>query len=235
MTMRSAWLRQADDLLRGRLVPAPAGAAVATATRALPMSLLQLLSFIIAFGLCYGAVMGAFGGLAGERLLQVVYSALKVPLLLLATFLLSLPSFYVLNTLFGVAADFTEALRALLATQAGLTIILAAFAPFTALWYASSDHYRLAILFNALMFGLASLGAQVLLRRLYRPLIERDKRHRTLLRIWLIVYAFVGIQMGWLLRPFVGDPRMPTRFFRDDTWGNAYIKVIEIIMEVVGQ
>ena len=34
-------------------------------------------------------------------------------------------------------------------------MILAAFAPFTALWYASSSDYRMAILFNALMFGLA--------------------------------------------------------------------------------
>ena len=199
------------------------------------MSLLQLLGFIVAFGLCYGAVMGTFGGITGERLLQVAYSAVKVPLLLLATFVLSLPSFYVLNTLFGVAEDFADALRALLATQAGLTIILAAFAPFTALWYASSDHYRMAVLFNALMFGLASLGAQVLLRRLYRPLIERDVRHRVLVRIWLIVYAFVGIQMGWLLRPFVGHPGMATGFFREDTWGNAYVKLVEMVMEVVGR
>ena len=233
--MRNVWLQRVDDLLRGRLVPAPAGAALGGGVvRALPVSLLQLLGFIVAFGLCYGAVMGTFGGISGERLLQVVYSAVKVPLLLLATFVLSLPSFFVLNTLFGVAEDFAESLRALLATQAGLTIILAAFAPFTALWYASFDHYRMAILFNALMFGLASLGAQVLLRRLYRPLIERDARHRVLLRIWLVVYAFVGIQMGWLLRPFVGHPGIATGFFREDTWGNAYVKVVEMVMEGVG-
>jgi hypothetical protein len=45
----------------------------------------------------------------------------------------------------------------------------------------------------------------------------------------------VGIQMGWLLRPFVGDPRSPTRFFREDTWGNAYVKVVEMVLEVVGR
>lgn len=226
------WL-QVDDLLRGRLVPAHAPAVGLPERR--PIGLPHLLTFIVLFGLAYGAVMGTFAGVTGERLLQVVYSAVKVPLLLLITFVLSLPNFYVLNTLFGVGADFAQALRALLATQAALTVILAAFAPFTALWYASSSDYRMAILFNALMFGLASAGAQLLLRRLYRPLIERDARHRTLLRVWLVVYAFVGIQMGWLLRPFVGDPRAPTRFFREDTWGNAYVKVVEMVLEVVGR
>ena len=27
-----------------------------------------------------------------------------------------------------------------------------------------------------------------------------------MLRTWLVIYVFVGIQMGWVLRPFIGDP-----------------------------
>jgi len=71
-----------------------------------------------------------------------------------------------------------------------------------------------AILFNALMFGIASFTAQFLLRRLYRPLIERNPKHRVLLRAWLIVFAFVGIQMGWVLRPLIGAPGTPFSWFR---------------------
>src|SRR4051812_34943562 len=99
---------------------------------------LYLLALITLFGVFYGAVMGTFGGVRGERALQLLYSGLKVPLLLLVTFGLSLPSFFVLNTLLGVRADFAKALRALIATQAVLTLILASLAPFTALWYVSS-------------------------------------------------------------------------------------------------
>ena len=54
--------------------------------------------------------MGTFGGLHGDRPLQLLYSALKVPLLLLVTFCLSLPSFFVLNTILGVRADFRRVL-----------------------------------------------------------------------------------------------------------------------------
>jgi hypothetical protein len=196
--------------------------------------LAQLGLMVAVFGITYGAVMGSFGGVLGERFWQVVFSAVKVPLLLLGTFALSLPSFFVVNTLFGLRSDFSQSLRALLATQAGLTIILASFAPFTVVWYASSSNYQGAILFNTLMFGCASLSAQWLLRRFYEPLIARNPRHRMLLRAWLVIYAFVGIQMAWVLRPFIGNPAGPTQFFRQDAWGNAYVRLAHILLTFLG-
>ena len=196
--------------------------------------LLQLGLLISVFGILYGAVMGSFGGVFGERFWQVVFSAVKVPFLLMGTFALSLPSFFVVNTLFGLRSDFSYSLRALLATQAGLTIVLASFAPFTVLWYVSFSNYRAAILFNMLMFGSASITAQWLLRRFYEPLIQRNRRHRTLMRAWLVIYAFVGIQMAWILRPFIGSPYAPTQFFRQDAWGNAYVRLANIILSLIG-
>ena len=77
------------------------------------------------------------------------------------------------------------------------------------------------------MFGVASVAAQWMLRRFYRPLIARNPRHRLLLRTWLVIYAFVGIQMAWVLRPFVGAPHAPTRFFRQEAWGNAYVELAD--------
>lgn len=216
--------RQADDLLRDRRGLAEPGR---------PLSLGALARTLLIFGAFYGGIMGTFGGLAGDRIAQVAVSGAKVPFLLLATFALSVPSFYVLNTLLGLASDFPQAFRALLSTQAGLTIILASFAPFTLFWYASSADYTSAVLFNALMFGVASLGAQGLLRRGYRPLIAKNPRHRTLVRAWVVIYAFVGIQMGWLLRPFIGAPNEPVQFFRSGAWDNAYIVVARLIWDTV--
>ena len=219
----SSLLAHADDLLRGRMGE-PARPTV---------TLWHLLVLITLFGLFYGAVMGTFGGVRGERAYQLLYSGVKVPLLLLVTFALSLPSFFVLNTLLGVRADFAAALRALVSTQAVLTIVLASCAPFTALWYASSGAYRPAILFNAAMFGVASFAAQASLRRWYAPLVARNPRHRLLLRVWLVIYAFVGVQMAWVLRPFVGAPNAPTRFFREGAWGNAYVEIANMVVEVI--
>ncbi len=181
----------------------------------------------------YGAVMGSFGGVGVDRLWQVAFSAIKVPLLLLVTFLIGLPSFFVLNTLFGLRRDFAEALRALVAAQAGLAIVLASLAPFTLVWYASSGDYPAAILFNALMFTVASFSAQRLLREYYRPLIRRKILHRRMLGTWLAIYVFVGIQMGWVLRPFVGSPNAPVEFFRQESWGNAYEVVARLIYDAL--
>ena len=193
----------------------------------------HVIAAVVLWGLLYGAVMGTSGGIAGERLLQPLYSAIKVPLLLLITFLLGLPSFFVLNTLLGVRNDFAAALRALMLTQAALTLILASLAPFTAVWYLSFENHNAAILFNGLMFATASLSSQLVLRRLYQPLIKRNPRHRLLLRLWLTMYVFVGIQMAWVLRPFVGHPDLPTRFLREDSWSNAYVAIARIITSLV--
>lgn len=196
-------------------------------------TLLRLLAFVALGGALYGAIMGTFGGVAGERLWQVAYAALKVPLLLLVTFLVGLPSFFVLNTLLGVREDFGAALRALLAAQAGLAIVLAALSPYVVVWYASFADYEAAILFNGLLFAGASVAGQGLLRVHYRPLIERNQRHRVLLRLWIVIYVFVGVQMAWVLRPFVGSPGMPVQFFREESWGNAYVVVARLIWRAV--
>ncbi len=220
----TAWISQADAILRGRATPEH---------QPVQRTLGLLLACTVTAGMIYGGVMGSFGGVAGERLAQVFYSATKVPLLLIATFALSLPSFFVLNTLFGLRADFAAVLRALLAAQAALTVILVSLAPYTAFWYVSFAGYQVAVLFNALMFLIASLAAQYVLRGYYTPLIARNPRHRLMFRTWLLIYAFVGIQMGWVLRPFVGDPGSPVQFFRAESWGNAYVVVARMVWSVL--
>ncbi|HTU26899.1 MAG TPA: hypothetical protein VMF30_15945 [Pirellulales bacterium] len=216
-------LMRADDVLRRR------GFAVRGSTS----ELTGLAGLIAAFGMLYGALMGSYGGWWGPPALQMLYAAIKVPLLLLVTFGLSLPSFFVLNSLAGLRSDFGQAVRALLATQAGLAVILASLAPFTLFWYASCELYPAAIFFNAVMFAVASFAAQVILRAHYQPLLAKNPNHRWMLRGWLVVYAFVGIQMGWVLRPFIGDPASPVQFFRSDSWGNAYVVVARLFWQVL--
>ncbi len=37
---------------------------------------------------------------------------------------------------------------------------------------------------------------------------------KTVFRLWVIVFALVGAQMGWVLRPFVGNPNSPFTWLR---------------------
>jgi hypothetical protein len=38
--------------------------------------------------------------------------------------------------------------------------------------------------------------------------------------------------MAWVLRPFVGDPDLPTQFFRQDSWSNAYVVIARMIWDL---
>lgn len=37
---------------------------------------------------------------------------------------------------------------------------------------------------------------------------------KTVFRCWVFLFGLVGAQMGWVLRPFVGNPRIPFSWFR---------------------
>jgi hypothetical protein len=37
---------------------------------------------------------------------------------------------------------------------------------------------------------------------------------RAIFRVWMVLFGLVGAQMGWVLRPFIGDPNRPFAWFR---------------------
>jgi hypothetical protein len=46
------------------------------------------------------------------------------------------------------------------------------------------------------------------------PPPPREVNVRVVFRVWLVVFALVGAQMSWVLRPFVGNPNTPFAWFR---------------------
>jgi hypothetical protein len=187
-------------------------------------------AMVLLFAPLYGLVMGSFSVTAMDRMWLSVFAAVKVPLLLLVSSLVCLPWFFVLNTVLGLRDDFRAALQAILAGQTALSIALAALGPITLVWYASEASYRAALLFNAAAFAVATGAGQIAMLRDYRVLIRRDGRHRIGLAAWVLLYAFVGIQMGWMLRPFIGNPSDPPQFFRPEPFSNAYVVVARLFV-----
>jgi hypothetical protein len=45
-------------------------------------------------------------------------------------------------------------------------------------------------------------------------------------RLWVIVFGLVGAQMGWVLRPFIGNPNIPFTWFRP-RMSNFFMAVIQ--------
>lgn len=202
--------RDADGLLH-------ADGGFAPGARPVPLARIALL--VLACAALYGAAMGSLGG----RPEGSVWAALKLPLLLASSLALCLPNFYVVNALLGLRRDFPDAVRAILAAQGTLALALAALAPVLLVFYLSGLRYAEALFLNALLFALSALAAQVQLARHYAWLVARERRHRLALAAWFALYAFVSIKLASILRPFVGDPRLPFEAWRADPWSeNPY-------------
>ena len=54
---------------------------------------------------------------------------------------------------------------------------------------------------------------------------------RRVFRVWLVLYALVGVQMGWILRPFIGTPDLPFVWFRQ-RGGNVFLDVLGTFFEI---
>ncbi len=211
-----------------------------------------LLAAIVLAGAVYGGVMGTFQLTSLARLPLVAFSAFKVPILIVLTTAICLPAYFVLNTILGLREDFPRALRAVLIGQTAQAIALASLAPLVLVAYASGVTHGQAQLASALNFLLATGVGQVVLIRHYRVLIREDgempraagrgasgggeanggrgAKHRIMLWTWVVIYAFVGIQLGWILRPYIGVPGLPVQFFREDAFSNAYVYFLRLIL-----
>jgi hypothetical protein len=197
--------------------------------RAIVRSAWLLVGVIVVFAPLYGAMMGSFHFVSAEHVCQIAYSAVKLPLLLFATSLVCLPGFFVLNTVLGLREDFGAAVQAILAGQAVLSVVLASLSPVIRFLYFCDVSYQGAILLNGAAFAIATVVAQRVMFRYYRLLIYRRPHHKIMLAAWLVLYTFVGIQMAWALRPFVGSPDAAVTFFRDEPFSNAYVIILRLI------
>jgi hypothetical protein len=180
----------------------------------------RLAPALIGLAMFYGACMGSFAVVSGRAgaWRQMISSALKVPALFTLTLLVTFPSLYVFNALVGSRLN-ARALLNLLAAAMGVTIaLLASFGTIIAFFSFTTDSHPFMVVLNVIAFGVAGfLGLSFLLRTLKRisrnadmqaeactPGAVREGNVKLVFRLWLIVFALVGAQMSWVLRPFVG-------------------------------
>lgn len=154
----------------------------------------------------YGSIIGAF-----HSPLQVLSSAIKLPALYLITLLVCLPTLYIFNVLFGSKQSIGQHFTFLLATISVIAILLMGFAPVTLFFLITVNDYNFFLLLNVAIFTLTGILGVSFLYQIMKPVADGDtaqgiKVRTNILRFWLILYGFVGSQLGWTLRPFFGSP-----------------------------
>jgi hypothetical protein len=51
-------------------------------------------------------------------------------------------------------------------------------------------------------------------------------------KFWIIIFAFVSMQLAWNLRPFIGSKELPFELFRERE-GNFYLAVIHSVRDFI--
>jgi hypothetical protein len=191
----------------------------------------MLISSVIFFAL-HGAVMGST-----HSLWQTLSSAVKLPVLFLSTLVVCSPTLYFFNLIFGSNQSLTQNFALILTAITVTGVLLLSFTPIVLFFLLTTNIYQFFKLLNVGVFAVSGFVGVYFLSQGMRIVSTSGKEgggaRRAVVRMWIIIYAFVGSQMAWTLRPFIGAPSMDFELFRQ-LGGNFYANVFASIGEILG-
>jgi hypothetical protein len=191
---------------------------------------------IIAGAGLYGAAMGYW-----RSPVQAGYNLVKFPLVVFATALGNALLNGMLAPLLGLNLQFRQSLMLVLMSFTIAAAILGSFAPivFFMIWNTpplagqqeiSWLPYHFVQLAQVVIIAFAGVAANVRLLRLLDLLSGGQRVARRVLCAWLAGNLFLGSQLCWILRPFIGSPALPVEFLRPNAFqGNFYETVFRAI------
>ncbi len=175
----------------------------------------------------YGCTLGIW-----RSPLQSLYTAIKFPLLIFVTCCGNAAINGMLAQLLGSGLSFKQTSFAILMSFAIAATILAGLSPITLfIWYNAPPlgsetaivGHSVLLLAHVGAIAFAGVVANRRLLDLLRKVSGRAVVARPVLFSWLTGNLFLGAQLAWNLRPFIGSPALAVQFLRDDPLrGNFY-------------
>ncbi len=228
--------REISVLLRGELEPIRAWSGQWSARR----FALHVAVIVVGAGL-YGAAMGWW-----RDPQQALYVAVKFPLIILLTTLGNALLNAMLAPLLGLNIPFRQSFSVILMSFTITAVILGAFSPLMAfmVWNAppmspeaiSGATYNFIKLMHVVAIAFAGTMGNARLFQLLARLGGSRAVARRVLFAWLAVNLFLGSQLSWILRPFIGSPSLPVQFFRATALhGNFYENVFHSLLQIFQQ
>ena len=198
------------------------------------------LGVIVAGTGAYGAAMGFW-----RAPLQGVFVAIKLPLIILLTTVGNSLLNAMLAPLLGLNITFRQSFASILMSFMIASVILGSFSPLAAfiVWNApplttdlktSGLTYSVIQLTHVAVIAFAGTVANLRLAQLLSQLSGSTAVARRVLIAWLAGNLFLGSQVSWLLRPFIGAPGLPVEFLRTEAFkGNFYESVFHSLLRVL--
>lgn len=186
--------------------------------------ILKQILVICLFGFIYGLVMGAY-----HSPLQAFVSGLKVMVLFIVSLLICFPSFFIIQQVLGSKVSFRQMVLIMLSGFVLASTITLSFVPVIIFFLITGDNYHFLQLLHVAIFIFAGIFGMRLIVDALKYAYDKKNLYPqigvTVFKIWIIILAFVGIQLSWNLRPFLNDKGEDFKLFRKYN-GNFYTAVI---------
>ncbi|MFC1725637.1 actin-binding WH2 domain-containing protein [candidate division KSB1 bacterium] len=187
--------------------------------------LLNLFSFV------YGMIMGSY-----HSLIQAVVSGIKVPVLFTVVLIICFPAFFIIQFILGSKLKLSQMVSIVLSGFVLTTSIMVSFTPIVVFFLLTGGNYYFLQLLHIGVFIFSGVFGMIIIIDALRFSCEKKNIYPqtgvVVFRFWVVILAFVGIQMAWNLRPFLGDRGKPFELFRKYE-GNFYTALIYSVKQLI--
>jgi len=193
--------------------------------------ILNQILIISLFAFLYGVVMGS-----SHSLIQSIVAGVKIIVLFLSTVIICFPSFFIIQQVLGSKMSVRQMIIIVLSGLVLTSTIAISFAPIVIVFQITGGNYHFLQLLHVAIFIFAGIfGMRLMVDALKYACENKDiypKIGVIVFRIWIIILAFVGIQLAWNLRPFLCEKHEEFKIFRKYE-GNFYTAIIYSVEQLV--
>jgi hypothetical protein len=186
---------------------------------------------ICACTLLYGMVMGSY-----HSFLQSAVAGLKVVFLFLCTLLICFPSFFIIQQVLGSKMSLRQMMIIVLSGFVLTSVIALSFSPVVIFFQITGGNYHFLQLLHVAIFIFSGIFGMRLIVDALKFACEKKSIYPQIgvnvFRIWILVLAFVGIQLSWNLRPFLCNKDEDFKLFRKYE-GNFYTAIVYSAQQLV--
>ncbi len=195
--------------------------------------ILRQVLIICAFGFIYGLVMGSY-----HSLIQALVAGVKVMFLFIASLIICFPSFYIIQQILGSKLSFKQMIIIILSGFVLAATITLSFVPIVIFFLLTGNNYHFLQLLHVGIFVFAGIfGVRLIIDALKYACDKKSIYPQlgvTVFRVWIIILAFVGMQLSWNLRPFLSDKNEEFKLFRQYE-GNFYTAIVYSVEQLMNK
>ncbi len=185
---------------------------------------------ICAFTFIYGIVMGSY-----HSFLQSIVAGVKVVVLFLSAIIICFPSFFIIQQVLGSKMSIRQMIIVVLSGLVLTSTIILSFTPIVLFFQFTGGNYHFLQLLHVAIFVFAGIFGLRLMVDALKFACENKAIYPqigvTVFRIWIVILAFVGIQLSWNLRPFLCNKNEEFKLFRKYE-GNFYTAIIYSVQQL---